>query len=133
MLRRFLAARHVGKVVGKMRAAEYPARGRFQYPLLALEHRHVVGLASWLENARDHAEEKHPSNFSAVLRVLRSKIFWKECRQSRRPIPPQSLEVVADGMKFALSRAHVDRLVRRILADVAESVELQPFLEFTHV
>src|SRR5262249_7366620 len=95
--------------------------GAFKCTLRPLQHHHVVGLASRLEDASHLADKEHVPYGFGVLCILCSKIAREQARKPRRSVPTQAIKVVTHGMKAALLRSHIDRLVNHIFRDSFES------------
>ena len=115
-----LPAPNVWQVVGKPLTAEDAARRRFQRSLRTFDHRQVVGLAPRLKDARDHADHKHFANSSAYS-CPHSRNTMGVGFLAERAIPMQAIEIIAQRMKSAFVRAHIDSLMHDILADPLET------------
>src|SRR4029077_3031002 len=90
---------------------------------------HVVGLASGLENTRDHRDQKHSPDGLGVRDVWRAEITHKPIFNARRAIPFQDFEMIAHGMEFAFAAAHVHGGVDSISTEVFQARALQKLLQ----
>src|SRR5262249_33089210 len=129
VLRNVLTGHYVRETVRKMRAAEDPAGGRLQGRLRTLEYLHVVGLASGVENARDHRDQKHSSDGLDVRGFWRAEITHKPIFNASCAIPFQDFEMIAHRMEFAFAAAHVHGGVHSIGTEVLQARTLQELLQ----
>ena len=133
MLAGVLAGGDIGQAVREPLPGENRAGGRFQFALRSLEHHHVIGFASRLEDARYHRDQKHRAGCLRVGSLLSAKVREQPRIEARCAVPIERLKIIAHRMVGTIARTGFDRVAHCLMRNPFQSGLLHPFLQVSNI
>src|SRR6516164_4809252 len=104
VLRDILASSNVWQGIRKPFAAKDCADGTLEHALRAFQNQHVIDLAPWPKDARDHADQEHPADACRVRRLPRTEVDRGPRVEPRGAVPCQLFQILAHWMVGTLAR-----------------------------